>query len=334
MNRSIPIAITDSSYVGEARRLASDLARRVKLNETDAGRVSLVATEAANNLFKHARHGQVILRPLRAPGGAGVEILSLDMGPGMADVARCLEDGFSTAGSPGTGLGAIQRASTVFDIFSQPGAGTALVSQIWNKPLPQLRLRLELGVVCVPKTGETDNGDGWDFFVQDDRYVFMMTDGLGHGRFASQAAETAVRVFGEKVPDLGPVDIIQAAHGPLRPTRGAGMVVLELNLNQGVARYAGVGNIAGIIFNEGANRNMVSHNGTVGHEMHRVQEFTYPWTRNSMLLLHTDGLHSRWNLDLYPGLRFRHPAIIAGVLYRDFQRGTDDTTVLVARERA
>jgi hypothetical protein len=50
------------------------------------------------------------------------------------------------------------------------------------------------------------------------------------------------------------------------------------------------------------------------------------------LVLHSDGLGTRWNLNAYPGLSAHHPSLIAGVLYRDFKRGTDDVTVLVAKE--
>ena len=66
--------------------------------------------------------------------------------------------------------------------------------------------------------------------------------------------------------------------------------------------------------------------------MRRVQEFTYPWPPGAILVLHSDGLLSHWTLDRHPGLAARHPMLLAGILYRDFRRGRDDTTVVVARE--
>jgi hypothetical protein len=77
---------------------------------------------------------------------------------------------------------------------------------------------------------------------------------------------------------------------------------------------------------------MVSYNGTVGHEVRKIQEFTYQWPQQGLLVMHSDGLKTQWRLDRYPGLMHKHPSLIAGVLYRDFNRGRDDVTVLVARE--
>ena len=81
-------------------------------------------------------------------------------------------------------------------------------------------------------------------------------------------------------------------------------------------------------------RSVVSHHGTAGGAARRIQEFTYPWKGGDILVLHSDGLGSHWTLAGYPGLAQRHPALIAGVLYRDHRRGRDDTTVVVVREAA
>src|SRR5215471_18095728 len=132
MNRSINIAITDSSRVGDARREAAGLAHQIGLREPAAGKLAILITEAAGNLHKHARKGCIILRSLEDQNVPGVEILSVDHGPGMPDVTKCMADGYSTAGSPGTGLGALSRLSDVFDIFSEPEKGTVMVSRVWN----------------------------------------------------------------------------------------------------------------------------------------------------------------------------------------------------------
>jgi hypothetical protein len=76
---------------------------------------------------------------------------------------------------------------------------------------------------------------------------------------------------------------------------------------------------------------MVSMNGTLGHSVGRIQHFSYPWGKTSALIMHSDGLATRWNMDQYPGLAARHPALLAGVLYRDFCRRRDDVTILVSR---
>jgi hypothetical protein len=96
--------------------------------------------------------------------------------------------------------------------------------------------------------------------------------------------------------------------------------------------FAGVGNIAASILDGNDRRQMVSHNGIVGSNLRKVQEFVSPWSSGAMLIMHSDGLGSRWDLEHYPGLAMRHPSLIAAVLYRDFARKRDDVTVLVVRE--
>ena len=158
----------------------------------------------------------------------------------------------------------------------------------------------------------------------------MIADGLGHGPNAAAASQAAVRVFLGSA-ELLPSAILSEMHGALRSTRGAAVAVASLDGATGEIRYAGVGNVTGTIVNGSESRSMVSHNGTVGHEMRKVQEFTYPWPQDSIVVMHSDGLQSHWRLDRYPGLAARHAAVIAGLLYRDFSRGRDDLTAVVAR---
>ena len=94
-----------------------------------------------------------------------------------------------------------------------------------------------------------------------------------------------------------------------------------------------MGNIVARVEASSANRNLVSYNGTVGHTLRKVQEFAFPWPINSLLVMHSDGLGTHWDLAAYPGLTTRHPALIAAVLYRDYDRGRDDVSVVVIRNR-
>src|SRR5215469_17876446 len=103
------VPIADRSCVAEARRLAADLASRQNLDATDVGRVAVVATELCSNLLKHAGSGEIAITPFDDGDGRGVELLALDQGPGIADIKKSLADGHSTAGTSGTGLGAIRR---------------------------------------------------------------------------------------------------------------------------------------------------------------------------------------------------------------------------------
>jgi len=332
MTDLLALPILESSQVAHARRQALALASRLSFNETKRGQVGIVVTEIANNLVQHARDGLLLLQARTSNGIEGIEILALDKGPGIDNIDKCLSDGFSTAGTAGNGLGAISRLATFFDIYSVPDLGTACLAQLWASPLPvPSKEKLELGVVCLPMTGEEVSGDAWTSHQDANRSLILVADGLGHGSQAAKASLEAVRILQENTLKSSS-SIVEAAHAALRSTRGAAMAIAELDFELQTLRFTGIGNIAGRIFSPEKTYNMVSHNGTVGHEVRKIQEFTYQWLTGSLLIMHSDGLKTQWRLESYPGLISRHPSLIAGVLYRDFNRGRDDVTVLVARE--
>ncbi|MBW4425240.1 MAG: SpoIIE family protein phosphatase [Nostoc desertorum CM1-VF14] len=331
MKESVVITITESSQIGEARRVAIALATRLGFQETQRGKVGIVVTEVANNLIQHGQGGVLLLRLLEHDSAIGIEVLSLDKGRGMVDVDECLQDGFSTRGTLGNGLGAISRLSGLFEIYSIPNQGTALLAHLWSDSAfhpPQKTL--DIGVICLSKRGENISGDAWAYQVDNCRSLFLVADGLGHGPAAATAAFQAVRIFQEH--HRSPGAIVEAAHAALRSTRGAALAIAEIDFEQQSVRFAGIGNIAASIFSfTERHHHLISNNGTVGHEVRKIQELSYPWYANGLLIMHSDGLDSKWQLDRYPGLSQKHPSLIAGVLYRDFNRERDDVTVLVAR---
>jgi hypothetical protein len=293
--------------------------------------VALVATEMSTNLAKHGREGKILLQVAPSTPQGLLEIVALDRGPGIADVARAMRDGTSTAGTPGTGLGAIRRVATCFDLYST-SAGTAVLARL-SPTGAAARTGFEIGAVCVPYPGEEVCGDGLSVAQRDGRVVVMVVDGLGHGPLAATAAARAAEIFGVHC-ELPPVDLMQRLHEGMRSTRGAAGALAEIDARRGVVRYCGVGNIAATILVDGATRSLVSHHGTLGHDARRIAEFQYPWTADSTLVLNSDGLVSNWTLTRYPGLGDRAATLIAAVLYRDCRRQRDDTTVVVLRGRS
>lgn len=326
------IAIEDSSQVGEARRNATAIATASGLTEVEAGKLAIIATEAATNISKHATRGEIVLRSVVANGIRAVDLTAIDSGPGILDLERALGDGYSTAGTPGRGLGAMARLATNFDIFSAPGAGTVLCVRMESgQTLARRRPAFDIGVVRVAKRGEAECGDDWGIVVSDDgRASLTVADGLGHGGAAAEASRRAVAVAMEHAADH-PATVVAAMHAALRPTRGAAVAAAELTLSDNMVRFAGLGNISAAIAGPGNSRSLVSHNGIAGHEMRKIQEFVYDWPPGSLLVLHSDGVSARWDLAKYPGLALRHPSVVAGVLYRDFSRGRDDALVIVVR---
>lgn len=325
------IRVSDPTHAGEARRHAALLAEDAQLGERESGSLAIAVTEMVTNLVKHAGNGTMIVEAVTNNGTSGVRLLGLDQGPGIRDLTAALRDGFSTAGTGGNGLGAIKRLSNTFDIYTSPGHGTAVLAEFWpQKKKVSHRSPIEVGVVSVPVKGEDVCGDGWGIKTSAESVLLMVVDGLGHGVLAAEAAQEAQRIFRQSSGD-SPIPILQDSHDALKKTRGAAMAIASLNSEKEVLSYAGIGNITASVVTPEGTRGMVSHNGTVGHHLVRVQEFTFPWSAESILVMHSDGLRSGWDLKAYPGIWNKHTGLIAGILYRDFFRERDDVTVLVAK---
>lgn len=335
MDSHTAVEVSDPSQIGAARRTATSIAAARGLDPTDTGKLAIIATEVASNIIKHAKAGQMLISPLASRDAAGVEILGLDKGPGMGNVARCQQDGYSTAGSPGTGLGAIARLSSLCDIYSAVGSGTVVLSRLWGnrRPAAEPAGLFELGGISVPFPGETVCGDAWVIGHAADRAMMMVVDGLGHGPLAAVAAREAVRIFREHA-GRAPDTVLDAAHRALRGTRGAAAAILEASVVTREVRYAGIGNISGVIAMHGGAKSMLSQNGTLGLAIRRIQIFPYHWSKGAVIIMCSDGISTHWSLQSYPGLLGKHPSVIAAVLYRDFARGRDDATIAVAREMA
>jgi anti-sigma regulatory factor (Ser/Thr protein kinase) len=324
------LAITEPSEIAQARRTVNALAVQVGFDAQDAGRASLVVTEICSNIVKHGGGGELIAQPLEHAGVRGLSVIGLDKGAGMADVAKCLKDGFSTGGSPGTGLGAIRRLSQQFDLYSRPDRGTAVFAQLWPAGSALLAPALEIGAIVVPKSGETECGDSWCYLERPGGTLVMGVDGLGHGLGASQAAAAACAEFQAGVSG-SPAAVLQRIHAALRPTRGAAIVLLEIDWQQGQLLASAIGNLAAAIVAGNAVKRIASDNGIVGHATPRIREVRYDVPPAAAIVLHSDGLTTSWQLERYPGLMQHHAAIIAGVLYRDCKRGRDDSLVVVMK---
>jgi len=324
--------VLDNSQVGEARRAAVSFARACGAGETVFATVGIIVTELANNLVRHAVEGHLAVQFLSTGRGDFIEVLAMDRGPGMSDVGKCLQDGFTTGGTAGNGLGAVRRLSSEFDIFSAPAQGTVILSRVLAKANPESEkgAAIRWGAYSRPAQGEAVCGDTWCVHRSIDRIRFMVSDGLGHGPDAAQSAEAVAEIFVQS-PALSPAQFLAAAHRAVTGKRGAAVAIAELQLPAGVVQYAGVGNISGVLVDGDRARGLVSHNGTVGVLIRKIQTFEYRWAINGLLIMHSDGLQTRWSLASYPGLQARDPSTIAAVLARDFKRGRDDMTVLVAK---
>ncbi len=360
MRPHLRLPIEDISQVGEARRAAQRLAQELAFDEEAAGRLALIVTELGTNLVRHvgpSRQSALLIgvddgpghAPMApnahaaddghaaAPERAGISVLSLDQGAGM-DLDRCLQDGYSTGGTAGTGLGAVRRMASRFDGFSAPGRGTVIATWIaavaprpgrspapW-RPAPPF----DIAGLTVAAPGEAVSGDAWTVRPLADRWLIMMADGLGHGISAAQASDRMVELTHTSNRSQ-PAALLEDAHDRMRATRGAAVAVVSLPLAVPSLQFAGAGNIAGRLISGVSDRSLLSQHGTLGVQVRRLHDVDYDWPAHGVLVLHSDGIVTRWQLSDTPRLLQADPLVIAGWILRDHLRGRDDATVVVAR---
>jgi anti-sigma regulatory factor (Ser/Thr protein kinase) len=333
-------AVGDQLQMSTIRLHAVAMGHSQGLDADAVERLGIVVTEMATNIARHAGTGHIILRPVGEHATGCIEILALDKGAGIADMTRAMRGGDST--STGTrrdgGLAGIRGLANLFDIYSHPGCGTAVVAHVGAQTGHDATYRCaesamhgSVGVVCVPLHGEEECGDGWAVEVVRGRVAALLVDGLGHGAGAALAALAAMSVFRDAAADA-PEIMLGAMHTALRETRGAALSVAVVDHSRRTARFCGVGNVEGRVVTADSNQHLVPQNGIVGHTMPRAHSADVPWPTDGRLVMHSDGISSRWRADRYPGLLARHPALLAGVLFRDFASERDDATVLVLRD--
>lgn len=315
------VSIQEPSQISVARRVASEFAQAAGMEEQRASALNVVIVELANNLLQHAGGGRLYIR-YTAPIGA-LDVAAVDHGPGMANVERCVADGFSTGSTPGLGLGAVRRFATRFAAYSLPGRSTVVAARMSESSSSP-----DMSVICTAMNGEALSGDAWS--VSSDGSTFMLADGLGHGMFAADAAKVAVETF-SRFQTLAPSAILERMHAVMGSTRGAAAAIARIDRAQKRIHFAGIGNISGMLLNEARTQSMVSHNGTLGHQMRRVQQFEYSYAAGDLLVMQSDGLSTQSRKGYPASLFAQAPIVIAPFIFSEQLRDRDDATILVNR---
>ena len=320
------LSVEDASAVPSCRSASLALAARLGFPSARADQLALAVTEAASNLYKHARQGSLLLRVNRDLEQPGVELVTIDAGPGLADVSAALRDGHSTAGSLGIGLGAIGRLADFTDLYSVPGHGTALVARFW--PVPGAPPVTRCAGLIRPITGETECGDDFGVIQDGDTVTAVLCDGLGHGPLAAAAASQAVAAVLD-TPRGEPAALLERAHRRMAGTRGGAIGIVQVT--GAVARFAGLGNVAASILSDGTRKSMLSVPGIAGFQARVIRQFEYDVPPGAAVILHSDGISSRWEVASVPGLAARDPLVIAAVLLAEAGQHRDDAGVLVLK---
>ena len=326
------VEVSDSSHVGAARRAAQALAKSLGFDPPACEEVALAATELATNLLKHARGGKLTLTPLADGGCVGLEVESLDRGPGIANVERALADRFSTAGTRGTGLGAVNRLMDELDITPEPGRGTLIVCRKWvRRPAAGTRpCPLAFGVATRPRQAGADNGDAFVIKQWAESALAGIIDGLGHGSFAHRAAQAA-RQYVESHFDRPPGQIFRGVGRACRGTRGVVMALARFDWERSRLTFASVGNIEVRVFPSTRPFRFIIRRGVLGVNAPNAVVTEHPWPPDHLMVLHSDGLRTHWGWDDLPGLADQPAPALAQELLRLLAKEDDDATVIVVR---
>ena len=341
------VALVEETHIGQARRALRRCTAELGFNDRQIAEIDIAVKEIGSNAIKFGRStGQIYFTQTDTNlDPAGIEILYVDKGPGIEDTGLAIEDGYTTTGSMGAGLGAIKRMADEFYIYSMVhsstqrlsmyertthGTAIALRKYVAEDEEQVINGRTRWGAFTRPQVGEDSNGDGYLIKTVENRQLIAIIDGLGHGEGAREATTAAITSIEENAGQ--PVEaIIRAAHEALRPTRGAVLGLAAVDSSSRTIEYAGIGNTDFRVLGGIKPLRFISLNGTLGSRLERVKVFKEQLPRAATIVLSTDGISDRWDPEGYPGLLGLHPQLLCAAVMRDYGRPNDDATILCGR---
>ncbi len=332
------VLVTHRAHVGEAERLCARVAHELGFDETATAELRIVARELATNQIRHANGGQIRVERTEGDGRPGLQIVAEDGGAGIVDLEVALTDGYSTDGGSGSGLGAVQRLTDELTVTSgRPTGGvrSRIVARRWLQPERAPATAAvpgpEIGVATRACPGERVNGDGFVVQRWEDRLLVGVLDGLGHGAFAHRASATARRVI-ERHHARRLDELFRRVSRECRATRGLVMALARFDLTAGTFRFASVGNIEARMIHPDTRADLMVRRGVLGRSAPMPRITTNPWLPGSWLILHSDGIASRWQPADFPSLWLGTAQEAAGWLLRHRASDSDDATVVVVKD--
>jgi len=304
----VAVSVDHDAAVIDARRMVSDLAARFGVDAYD---VAIVVAELARNLHEYAYAGEILA--MATPGV--LDVTAVDRGPGISDLTAAMRDGHSTGDTLGVGLGAVQRLSSRFDIHTD-SKGTIAHAQFGgghrHAQAGLRRARLSHGVgtgVC---------GDAYAF----ERKRVAMFDGLGHGNPAWLASRAALDAL-----SAAPLDeVAKGIDVALRGTRGAVGLLIEIHPDH--LAVCGAGNVRASVVSRADRTQLVCDDGVFGSLRRDPRVRTHRIDGPAWLVVHTDGVSRRWNLNLPP---LQDANLVLGRIYAAGAKERDDVALVVTR---
>jgi anti-sigma regulatory factor (Ser/Thr protein kinase) len=357
--RRVPV-VTEGDVTASvlaASRVASDLGFSPSVCQT----ISTAVSELARNILKYAGKGEILIESITRERVTGIQITVRDQGPGIEDLEAAMSDHYSSGGTLGLGLPGVKRLMDEFDIRSSIGSGTQVVirkwrdstSRVFSSPIGVLAPRrmpspttggdqpgddrsggleaegLECGYFIRPCRGERVSGD---IVIVDCRsgVIFLaIVDALGHGQSAHAIALVAARELRRSwTSDL--TRTVERLHEALKGTDGAAAGLCVVNPQSRTANYVGVGNT--VVRTLGRKeRGIYSTPGTLGAQIRTPREQTLAIGPGDILVLFTDGVKERFELEDYPQLRYEGAKTIARTIVTRYGKDYDDAGCVALR---
>lgn len=307
--------------------------RRMGFDEVLRERCVLVAAEMLSNQIKYAG-GRGFIQ-IWQTGPHSLDLFALDHGPGIDNLAWALQDGMSSKGTLGKGLGSIQRLASCTDFFSLtaaqapqgPWQGTA----VWARFCPEAGSRragaVDTGMHLRAYGDARENGDGIWLEQQGPVYRWLHMDALGHGPEADAVRQ---RVFDHLDLSLPFERVFEALDRLLTGQRGAVLMLSEVDTRQHVLQFAGVGDMSAQVLCGGTARRLELAEGVVGHLHRQLRIERVDCPLGGAVITASDGLRGGWTASL-PGLTRLRAPMQALLLGNIFGRLNDDQSVFVIR---
>ena len=325
--------VKEKSYVAFIKREIRNAALAASFSVTRAGMVDLIVSELASNVVKHAGHGEILYRFSEENGSATFEILALDNGPGISDISRAMQDGVTTTGTLGQGLGALKRLSNNFYLYSILNWGTVCYSKLYADPrliVPE-PAGMKVRAINIAKPGQIESGDGFEVTFSPGQTHIFVGDGLGHGKDAHHAVQAALTNFRACKGD-DPAGTLKFIHGLVKKTRGLVATAVTIDHLLKKWRICGIGNVATRICEGLISKTYMSYNGIIGLRIPSVcKNHEADYLGHQCLVMATDGINTRWTLDKFPSILRYDPIMLAAAIYKESSRRNDDVSILVAK---
>ena len=334
MIKNKKIIIANAGDVSLARKIARELAESVGFDSILTQELILAASELAFNIINHAGRGEMLFVLLEGDK-KGIQLETIDDGPGIPDIEIAMTDGVTSGVSLGYGLGSINRIMDALDIRSPltNGRGTRVcckkylpVEHVCHLPSP-----LSVGVGSRPYPGIPFNGDSFIVKHFGCNLLVGVIDGLGHGKFAHEASQRA-RQYVEKHYDQPFEMIFQGTGRACRSTRGVVMALVKFDWHIVPIKmtFGSIGNIE-VRLQSGKASTLPVRRGIIGKNAPKPVIHEQSFDAGDTLFLFSDGITSHWPKDAFLDLKAKSADETARIMLNVLAKDNDDATLLIVK---